>query len=232
MAPIYDYLHDFLSLFYPDLCAGCNTSLMKNEYVICTNCIYQLPLTNFHKDPENKLSKQLWGRFQFQQASSFVFFRKGGHIQRIMHQLKYNNRPEAGLKMGELYGYQLASFKNWEIPDVIIPVPLHPARQRKRGYNQSEFIARGLSTVLEIPVILSQLVRTENTETQTKKSRFARYENLKTGFRYRGNYDLTGKHVLLVDDVVTTGATLEACSNSLLLIEGTQVSIATLAFAE
>ncbi|MHB1179583.1 MAG: ComF family protein [Daejeonella sp.] len=226
------YFHDFLSLFFPELCAGCGTNLFKNEQVICTNCIYQLPVTNFHKDPLNKLAKQLWGRFVFKQACSYVYFRKGGRVQNIMHQLKYNQRPEAGFRMGQLYAYVLNSSPEWQKPDLLIPVPLHPEKLRKRGYNQSESIAEGLASVLNIPVLTDHLKRIENTETQTTKSRFGRYENLKSAFQCRDEIDLANKHILLVDDVMTTGATLEACAEVMLSIEGTVISIATVAFTE
>ncbi len=226
------YLRDFLSLFFPELCAGCGTNLFKNEEVICTNCIYHLPVTNFHKDPLNKLARQLWGRFVFKHASSYVYFRKGGRVQNIMHQLKYNNRPEAGFRMGQLYAYVLESFCDWHKPDLIIPVPLHPEKLKKRGYNQSESISLGLSSVLHIPVMPDHLIRIENTETQTRRSRFGRYENLKEAFHCKDAMDLTGKHILLVDDVITTGATLEACAEVLLHIEGAVISVTTVAFAE
>ncbi|MES3019780.1 MAG: ComF family protein [Bacteroidota bacterium] len=227
-----NYVHDFFALFFPDLCAGCGNNLFNNEQVICTNCIYHLPVTNFHSDPSNRLAKQLWGRFAFTQASSFVYFRKGGRVQNIMHQLKYNKRPEAGFRMGQLYGQVLKSSDKWSKPDVIIPVPLHPAKLKKREYNQSEVIANGLASVLLIPVVPDNLVRKENTETQTKKSRFARYENLNSAFECRDHGAFNKKHVLIVDDVMTTGATLEACSIELLKLEGVTISIITIAFAE
>lgn len=226
------YLADFLSLFFPELCAGCGTNLFKNEQVICTNCIYNLPVTNFHADPLNKLAKQLWGRFTFKQASSYVYFRKGGRVQNIMHQLKYNKRPEAGYRMGQLYAQVLKDSEQWIKPDLIIPVPLHPSKLKKRAYNQSEHFANGMASVLQIPVTSDNLARIENTETQTKKSRYARYENLNGAFICQDQMALENKHILIVDDVITTGATLEACCLVLLKLEQVDVSIATIAFAE
>lgn len=232
MKSLLNFLKDFLSLFFPELCAACGTNLFNNEKTICTNCIYHLPLTNFHLDPLNKLARQLWGRFKFEQASAYVYFRKGGRVQNIMHQLKYNKKPEAGFRMGQLYAQTLSSSPSWTMPDLIIPVPLHPKKLKKREYNQSECIARGMASVLLIPVISDNLVRIENTETQTKKSRFERYVNLANGFECRDQNTLKKKHILLVDDVITTGATLEACSIILLQIEEVKISIVTLAFAE
>jgi len=226
------YLDDFVGLFFPELCAACGLNLFKNEEVICTTCIYHLPYTHHHSDPDNLVARQLWGRFEFTSAGSFVYFRKGNKVQHLMHQLKYNNRPEAGRRMGYLYGSELMRSEAWSIPDAIIPVPLHPAKQKKRSYNQSERIAAGLAEALKIPVISNNLHRTADTETQTRKSRYARFENLKQAFLVRDPAVLEGKHVLLVDDVITTGATLEACSTELLKLRNVRVSIATLAFAD
>jgi ComF family protein len=226
------YFHDFIGLFFPELCAACGESLLKNEEVVCSSCIYYLPYTSHHLDPENRVARQLWGRFPFVQAGAYVYFQKGNKVQHLMHQLKYNHRPEAGFRMGKLYGLELVRSEGWALPDGIIPVPLHPAKQRKRGYNQSDHIARGLAEGLGIPVITDNLYRTHNTETQTKKARFERYENLQNAFRVRDAACLEGKHLLLVDDVITTGATLEACALRLLALQNVRVSIVALAFAE
>lgn len=232
MTGLSNYFEDFLALFFPELCAACGRNLFKNERMICTYCIYQMPLTNFHSDPENKMTKQLWGRFPFIQADAFLYFHKGNRVQNMMHQLKYNKRPEVGFRIGELYASDLIRSENWNKPDLIIPVPLHPSKLKKRNYNQSEYIANGMALVLNIPVVTNNLIRTENTETQTRKSRFARYENLKRAFIIRDSKALFNKHILLVDDVMTTGATLEACSLELLKTEGLRISISTMAYAE
>jgi ComF family protein len=149
-----------------------------------------------------------------------------------MHQLKYNNRPEAGFRMGQLYAQVLKNSGKWSIPDIIVPVPLHPAKLRKRQYNQSEYIANGMASVLIIPVISGNLIRIENTETQTKKNRFERYENLSRVFISRDPGAFTDKHILIVDDVITTGATLEACSIVLQELKNVRISVAAIAFAE
>ena len=194
--------------------------------------MYHLPCTNFHRDPQNKMARQLWGRFPFEQAIAFVYFQKGNRVQNLMHQLKYNKRPEVGIRMGELYARQLIRTEGWKKADLIIPIPLHPLKRKKRGYNQSEQISRGMASVMNLPLSTQHLVRIGNTETQTKKSRYARYENLKDAFMINDASELVQKHIILVDDVMTTGATVEACSIELLKIEGLKVSICTIAYAE
>jgi ComF family protein len=232
MGAFLDITQDFLSLFFPELCAACGTPLYKNESAICTSCIYHLPVTNFHGDPTNKFCKQLWGRFNFKHASSFVFFRKGDRVQNIIHQLKYNKRPEVGFRMGQLYGTVLKDCKIWDNPDLIVPVPLHPTRLKQRGYNQSESFADGIASVLSVPVINDILIRREYTKTQTQKSRFGRYENLRSAFLCRQPEAFANKHILIVDDVMTTGATIEACCLTLSEIENLEISISTIAFTE
>ncbi|HEY0668208.1 MAG TPA: ComF family protein [Sphingobacteriaceae bacterium] len=229
---IKNYLQDFLALFFPELCSACGQNLFKNEQVICTNCTFHLPYTNFHTDAENKVVRQLWGRFQFLQANAFLHFSKGGKVQNLIHELKYNNSPETGYRLGELYGNTLANHDGWVMPDLIVPVPLHKKKLKKRGYNQSEFIAAGLSASLKIPVETNLLSRRNETETQTRKSRYNRYENMKDAFAVNNEEKFAGKHLFLIDDVMTTGATFEACALELQTIEGIKLSIGAIAFAE
>ena len=227
-----DFLSDFAALFFPDLCAACGKNLFKGESEICHSCIYKLPLTQFHADPENRVARQFWGRIDILQAGAYLYFQKGTRVQNLLHQLKYNKRPEVGKRLGELYGYELAQSPVFIKPDLVIPVPLHPKKLKKRGYNQSSSIAEGLGKILDIPVSEDNLYRKSHTETQTKKSRFARYENMKEAFDLRNPEALAGKHVLLVDDVLTTGSTLEACAIKMQEKVDLKLSIATLAYAE
>lgn len=199
---------------------------------ICTSCIYHLPRTNFHRDPENVLAKQFRGRVRIGQAIAFVHFQKGNRVQRIMHSLKYRGRSDVAMRMGQIYGQELLGSEQWMRPELILPVPLHPSRQRARGYNQSEEIAKGLSEVLNIPFETGVLIRTTNTLSQTKKSRFERYENLVNSFKLKDPGVLGGKHILLVDDVVTTGATLEACCEAMKEVEELKISLGALAYAD
>ena len=179
---VHSYFHDFIALFFPELCSACGNSLLKNEEVICTACIYHLPYTNFHADADNKVVRQLSGRFPFAQANALLYFSKGGRVQSLIHELKYNNNPQTGYKLGQLYGNILLQHAGWTMPDMIVPVPLHKKKLRKRGYNQSEYIAAGLAASLKIPAETGLLLRHTETETQTRKSRYTRYENMKNAF--------------------------------------------------
>ena len=232
MNTVYRYLSDFFSLFFPELCNACGNNLVSNENVICTSCSYNLPQTNFHLYSDNRVAKQFWGRVPFVHCSAFLYFAKGSQVQNLMHQLKYNNKPEVGVKLGELYGHKIKESASFPLPDVIIPVPLHPVRYKKRGYNQSERFAAGLSNALGIPVDDKSLLRSSYTDTQTKKTRFRRYENMKDVFKINNSDALAGKHVLLIDDIITTGATIESCANILLDVTDLKISIAAIAFTD
>lgn len=222
---------DLISLFYPQLCAGCNTSLVNGEDVLCLHCLADLPRTNYHLFPENPVFQIFIGRVNITLASSFCRFDKGGRLQHLLHQLKYKGNCDVGIKMGILFGYDLIQSSSYQDIDAIIPVPLHPKKEKKRGYNQSAEICKGLSESMNRPVISDNLVREIHTTSQTRKGRFERWENVSGIFNVKNENSLTGKHLLLVDDVVTTGATLEACCEPLLKIPGVRVSIATLASA-
>lgn len=222
---------ELVSLFFPNNCAGCTEPLKRNEVQICLSCQFKLPYTRFHSDPENQVQKLFWGKVQLEAATSLVFFRKDTRIQEMMHQLKYKGRTGVGERLGLWLGQELASTESFQEVTAIIPVPLHQKKLRKRGYNQSEFIAKGVSTALKVPVDSTSLIRVKHSSTQTKKSKFERFENVNSIFQVRNEAALQGQHVLLVDDVVTTGSTLEACAQQLLHIEGVKVSIATIACA-
>jgi len=224
------FVNDLIQFFYPDLCIACNQILTKQEKVICTQCSYHLPRTEFHKDPDNPVSQLFWGRVKIEYASAFFYFSKGSVYQPVIHKLKYNSRADIGLEMGKMYGAELRRTP-FSQTDLIIPVPLHPKKMKIRGYNQSEMIARGLSATLNVPVNTTSLIRGEATQTQTRKSRFDRFRNVEGKFLVTNAAELEGKHIILADDVVTTGSTLEACAIALLQSEGTKVSILTLAVA-
>jgi len=226
------YLADFVSLLFPELCAACRASLVANEELICTDCLYNLPLTNFHLQPNNIVARQFWGKIDLEGAYALYYFTKGGKIQNLMHQFKYKGIRQIGNLLGNIAGEQLNKNAVFNAVDVIIPVPLHKKRMRQRGYNQSACFAEGLAQKLNAGVQENNLVREVATETQTHKSRFARFENMQEVFVIKNPERLINKHILLVDDVITTGSTLEACGIQLLKIEGVKLSIATIAYAE
>ena len=223
---------DFISLFFPNYCYGCNQSLMKGEDTLCTGCLIELPKTNYHSVDENPIKNRLTGRLPIKHVWAFLKFRKTGIVQHLLHQLKYNNHPEIGVKLGEVYGYELKKAGYQNEFDMIVPVPLHSSRKRKRGYNQSSKFAEGLSKELEIPWDESISLRNASTSTQTKKTKQERWENVKDVFDIQQSAAIKDKRVLLVDDVITTGATIEACGVH--LIEGgcRELSIACIAEAQ
>lgn len=222
------YLKDFFNLFYPDLCSACGRALSTGEKHLCSVCLWRLPKTNFHLQEDNPVFRRFWGKTNVASASSFVFFDKGEKVQQILHSLKYQSNTELGIFLGELYGKDLKTSHVFSSCDAIVPVPLHPKKIRTRGYNQSDLIADGLSKAMGIPVHKKFLVRTVATSTQTRKSRYARFENVENVFQLNGE-KTNAKHFLLVDDIITTGSTLEACASCLNQIEGAKVSIATIA---
>lgn len=226
------YLADFTALLFPQLCPACGESLMAGEHVICTDCRFNLPFTNFHLRPDNIVAKQFWGKINLEAAYALYYFAKGGKVQNLMHHFKYKGMQQIGVLLGNIAGAQLAKSEIFKTVDIIIPVPLHKKRLKQRGYNQSTCFAEGLAQKLNAVVDESSLIRAKATETQTHKSRFSRFENMQEVFAVINPEKLINKHVLLVDDVVTTGSTLEACAVQLLKIEGLKLSIATIAYAE
>ena len=226
------YFADFVSLLFPELCAACRAGLMANELIICTNCLYNFPFTNFHLQADNIVARQFWGKIRLEAAYSLCYFAKGGKIQNLMHQFKYGGTREIGNIMGSMAGEQLCKNEKFKSVDLIVPVPLHKKRLQQRGYNQSACFAEGLAKKLGAFVEENNLIREVATETQTHKSRFSRFENMKEIFFIKNPQKLENKYVLLVDDIITTGSTLEACGIELLKIKGLKLSIATIAYAE
>ncbi len=226
------YFADFISLCFPELCAACRESLVANEYLLCTNCLYNLPYTNFHLTADNIVARQFWGKIKLEAAYALYYFNKGGKVQNLMHQFKYKGMQEIGTILGNIAGEQLLQNELFKTIDLIVPVPLHKKRLQQRGYNQSACFANGLAQTMGLTVELTNLIREIPTETQTRKSRFARFENMQEVFLIKSPITFVNKHVLLVDDIVTTGSTLEACGIELLKIEGLKLSVATIAYAE
>jgi len=230
MSVVFDMLEGFAGLFWPNVCACCSTGLTRGEEYICSHCMHELPVTNFYKEHDNPVAQVFWGRVMIEHATAGYFFRKGNRVQKLVHQVKYNGKKEMGTMLGREMGKSLRDSCFSEI-DLIIPVPLHPHKLCKRGYNQSEWIARGIAETLDKPLDVQTLVRRFFTTSQTRKKRFDRWENVDSGFVLT-NYDsFAGRHILLIDDVITTGATLEACIHAVLSAPESKASVATLAFA-
>lgn len=224
----FTYYEDFLALVFPKTCCICKRSLFGFEFLLCKICLAQLPVTHYHLRPEdNDLKTKIIGLTDVHRVFSFLRFTKRGMSQRILHELKYKHKPELGNLLGRTYGRVLLETfgSQW---DIVTPVPLHPLKFKKRGYNQSERFAQGLSEVLGVPVH-SGLQRVKFTETQTHKSRWQRWENVETVFEVDSSSGVVGKNVLLVDDVMTTGATLAACANALLQAGSKSIDIAVIA---
>ncbi len=214
--------------FYPIRCAVCKTKLLPKEKGVCLHCLYKLPKTNNFDELNNIGEVLLAGRFPFEGVASFAFFTKEGLLQSLIHELKYNNKPFIGNLLGALFGEDLLKSNFIKPIDVIVPVPLHPKKKAIRGYNQAEAFAQGISKATSIPVSIGELIRVINNPTQTKRSKTERWENVKGIFEVVSNQAFQNKHVLLVDDVITTGSTLEACANALLECRHIKISIATI----
>ncbi len=223
------HLNDLKKLFYPQVCLSCTNSLFDGEEVLCLRCQKKLPRTNFHLDPINPVIKKFWGKVPVKAATAFYHFAKGSKVQHLIHQLKYKKHPEVGIKIGKLMGNDLLKSEWFTDIDLVVPVPLHPDKERSRGYNQSATFAAGLALTLGVVAVPQLLQRTKFTSTQTRKHRYERFENVDRVFSISDIAQVKNKNILLVDDVITTGSTLTACAETLLEITGTTVSIAVIA---
>lgn len=228
---IFDILNDFIGIIYPDVCPGCGNILLKYEKHICTKCLFDIPKTKFHDDDENIVNKLFWGKTRIESATAYCYFHKEGILQELIHSLKYKGKKEVGYTLGKFFGAELLSSEKFSKIDKVIPIPLHPKREKVRGYNQSEWICRGLHEVMNVEIDTNSIIRNIFTETQTKKNREERWDNVKSIYKINDENKLRGKHILLVDDVITTGATIEACAQTILQIPDTKVSIGAIAVA-
>jgi ComF family protein len=220
-----------LHLAFPHVCEGCGNDILDADQLLCLRCLSSLPQTNFHLHSSNPIEKLFWGRMAVTNASAQYYFTKESMMQHLMHQFKYNGNKEVGLYLGKLMGNSLVESNRFSFVDVLIPLPLFPAKEHKRGYNQATLLCEGIASVLSKPILKDLVIRTTHTETQTKKSRVERWQNIEGKFELKNSTAIEGKHILLVDDVITTGATLEACGSELLKAQNVQLSIATLCFS-
>jgi len=224
-------LADTTHLFYPHTCTGCGSDVLAEDNLLCARCFVDLPVTNYAAHANNPVEKIFWGRIPLVAAHSEYYFAKESLIQHLVHQLKYKGNKEIGFFLGELMAKSLLKSQRFNTIDGLVPLPLFPDRERKRGYNQAAIICDGMSEVMNVPVLNNVLIRQRFTETQTRKHRTERWENVDGSFGVANEKLIKGKHLLLVDDVVTTGATFEASGKTVLQIEGVQLSIAALIVA-
>lgn len=222
-------LSDLAYLFFPIYCAACDSPLYKNEKVLCSSCRHKLPLGNFHKVNAKKIEKVFYGRAKIENATSLFVFEKDSLVQNLMHNLKYRGQQEIGKELGTWLGHELLQSDAYQNINAIIPVPLHPKRLRERGYNQVEKFGREIAAQLQADYIDFVLKKNSYNEKQSKKNRFSRWSNTSETFAIQNESLLIDKHILIVDDIVTTGATLEACIQVLKSIPGIKISIATMA---
>lgn len=211
---------------------ACDVHLGDNETHLCVICRNELPITDFHNDLNNAVEKRLYGRVKFERATSLLWFNKKGIVQHLLHNLKYKGHQEVGVYLGKWFGAELSQLEPYKTVDVVVPVPLHKSKLRKRGYNQVHKFAEELGKALSIPVDTTTLVKTKATSTQVFKDRLKRILTHDADFSISGDMSLQGKHILLVDDIITTGATIEACANQLMRIKGVRISVVTMAIAE
>lgn len=228
---INDLFTELLNLIYPNCCLVCGENLLGGEQFVCLRCINEIPKTNYHNLRGNAAEKRFWGKVDIFRATAFFHYQKGSAFQTLIHNLKYKGRKELGDILGRFAAADLIENEDFASVDYIVPVPLHPNKLRKRGYNQSEFIAQGLAVVMQKPLETENLYRAIENPTQTKKSVYERFENTAGIFTLKNTQMFENKHVLIVDDVMTTGSTLESCVAAMKDIKNLKISLFTLAIA-
>ena len=221
--------HDFINLLYPRVCHICEAELLKNENIVCTGCLHDLPVTSYHVDNENPVKKVFYGRLQVQNATALLHFRKKAGVQQLIHNLKYRGHQEIGEFLGDWLGMELKNSGNYDHIQAVIPVPLHQSKLQQRGYNQVEKFGIKIAAHLNAHYYNDILLKTTAMQTQTLKDRISRWGKIEETLEIQNSEKIKGKHILLIDDLVTTGATLEACGHKLQEIEDVKISIATMA---
>ncbi|MEO0041727.1 MAG: hypothetical protein RL329_1175 [Bacteroidota bacterium] len=229
-----DFWADIVSIIYPRLCLACDAPLGKAEKHLCLPCQADLPETNFHLIPyNNTFTERFYARVPIQSAAAYYWFAQRSRVQQIIHQIKYHDQPDAATEIGRMYGYALSQTKPFSEADYLIPVPMHPQKEHLRGYNQAEIFAQGLSESMNIPLITNNLYKTKMTQSQTKMSKQQRLENTEGVFALRHPMALCGKKIIIADDVMTSGATLESCCKAILAeLPDAEIHLVTIAFTE
>ncbi len=220
-----------LHLFFPHVCVGCGNDILADSCELCMRCVDAMPETKFEKYTDNPVEKLFWGRLTLEAATAQYYFSKGSLMQHLLHQFKYKGNRDLAFQLGMMMGEQLARSGRFTV-DALVPLPLNYARQKRRGYNQASVLCEGIAEMLRIPILDQAIIRPQYTETQTKRGRIERWKNIEGKFVLLDYPGISGKHLLLVDDIITTGATLEACGSELLKGEGIKLSVAALCVAE
>ena len=221
----------FLHMLFPHVCAGCGNDIISSQNIICISCLHAMPETQFQFFQTNPVEKGFWGRINLQAATAQYYFTKESLMQILMHEMKYKGNKSLGIYLGRLMGEQIIQSERFTGIESLIPLPLYPSRERKRGYNQAELLCRGMSEIMMIPVLNDVIVRNKFTDSQTKKGRIERWKNMEGKFEIINADAISNRHVLLVDDVITTGATMEACGTELLNVPGATLSVASLCYS-
>jgi ComF family protein len=226
------YYAGLWELFFPINCLGCGNQVSQNHSLLCVYCRHQLPLTRFDLQSNHPMDRVFYGRIQIEASIALCYFKKGGIVQQLIHNLKYRGQQQVGHFFGEWLGNQMLASKKFDTIEGVVPVPLHPKRLRKRGYNQVSRFGKAIANLFNIPFYETILIRQKHTQTLVQKNRQERWKTLLNAFSIEQENAIENKHLLLVDDVLTTGATLEACAEKLQEIKGVQISIATMVFAQ
>lgn len=224
-------LKSVINILFPKCCFSCLSVLSDNESVLCTSCRHGLPITNFHLNNDHSVTKVFYGRVKIEQATALLRFEKKGITQHLIHSLKYKGYEEIGTFLGDWLGKELSKVASYQDIDAVIPVPLHKRKLRKRGFNQVEKFGQSIAQALSTDYLDDVLLKVSNTSSQTTKGRLTRWLSSQENFHTNNSNNLNGKHILLVDDIITTGATLESCINTLQQHTSVKISIATMAIA-
>jgi ComF family protein len=220
----------FSHLLYPNICYGCKKNEIDKSEWLCLQCLTALPYTGFENTRNNPVEQLFWGRTPFKFASSCFFYVEKTPIQRLIHEVKYKEQQQLGRWLGKMMGRRLENIFDASKVDLLLPMPLHPKKQKHRGYNQATLLCEGIHAITNCNFLEQVLIRNTNTKTQTKKSRIERWENVSEVFEITINENVINKHIVLVDDVITTGASTEACAATLIKEGASAVSICSLAF--